>query len=94
LVLALESLKEVGSRLRGKLIVSEPDSDGTTSKVEPVHLLKGFSGLTGLTELNKSIATTAAIFIFLELDKLELAEGLKNILKISFRDTKVDIADV
>lgn len=49
-ILALESLQEVGSGFGGKLIVAKSDSDGTTCEVKPVHLLEGLTSLAGVSE--------------------------------------------
>lgn len=51
-VLALESLQKIGSGFRGKLIISKSDADGTTCKIEAIHLLQS---LTCLTSISKSM---------------------------------------
>ena len=42
--------------------------------------------------LYKSVAPAAAGIVLLQLNKLELAEGLENVLEILFRDAEVNIA--
>ncbi len=44
--------------------------------------------------LNKTVTTAAARVILLQLDKLELAEGLENILEILLRNAEVDVAHI
>lgn len=44
--------------------------------------------------LYKSVTTAPAVVVLLELDKLEFAKGLKNILQILLRNTKMDVAHV
>lgn len=115
LVLALESLQKIGSGFWGKLIISKSNSNGTTGKIKPVHLLKSFAGLACVSEsvllrismykplkeeinsiysLDETVATATTCVIFLQLDKLELAKGLKDVLQILLSDAEVDVADV
>jgi hypothetical protein len=44
--------------------------------------------------LDKPIATTAAVIVFLQLDKLELSERLKDVLQVRLGDAKVDVAHI
>jgi hypothetical protein len=46
----LESLQEIGRRLRGKLIVTKTNTDRATREVKAIHLLQSFPSLTGITE--------------------------------------------
>lgn len=112
LVLALESLQEIGSGFRGELIVSKSDADRSTGKIESVHLLQSLTGLAGISEsrmesvmrlgergrsvclLHESIATAASCVVLLELNELEFAEWLEDILKILLSDAEVNIANV
>ena len=52
------------------------------------------SGLPPRYLLDKTIAATAAVVIFLELDELEFAEWLKDVLKVGLRDAEVDVSHV
>lgn len=44
--------------------------------------------------LNKSVTSTATIVILLQLHKLELTEGLEDVLKVGLGDAEVDVAHI
>lgn len=48
----------------------------------------------GRNLLHETVPSTATIVILLELDELELAERLEDILEVLFGDAEVDVADV
>lgn len=94
LILAGKSLQQVGSALRGELIVSETDTDRTPGQIKAVHLLQCLSCLCCVAELNKSVPATSTVLVLLQLDKLKLAKRLKNSLQVLLRHVEVDVADV
>ena len=54
----------------------------------------GGSGRGREDSLYKPITAAAAVVVLLELDELELAKGLEDILEILLGDAEVDVADV
>jgi hypothetical protein len=44
--------------------------------------------------LDKTVASAATAVVLLELHEFELTKGLKNVLEVCFRDTKMDVADI
>lgn len=47
-----------------------------------------------LNLLDKAIASAASALIFLELNEIEFAKRLKNILEIGFVDAEVNVSDI
>jgi len=44
--------------------------------------------------LDKAVASAATVIILLQLDKLELTKGLKDVLEVCLGDAEVDVAHV
>ena len=54
----------------------------------------GLSRLEGGHLLDKSITSAASAFILLQLNKIKLAKGLKDVLEVGFVDAEMDVADI
>lgn len=105
-----KALKQVLSRLASKFVIAKAYSNGSTRKIKSIHLLEGFfrcgrvavpTGMISIWKfigdyylLHKTIALTASLLFFLELNKLKLTERLEDISEVVLCDREMYVADV